>query len=161
MKKSHDALVELFERIESFFTRLGVHTQVSLTPEMKEVFVNIVSEVLCILSIATKEVKRKRASEFFVCKICFTPDDSHNLSEVYFNKLLGNKEIEDALARLDILINEEVRMVIAQTRRGAQPIQPAVTFALTLFPPRRQDSHRQDRQNNVFVIYYPSLLCGY
>ena len=69
MKASHDALVELFERIESFFTRLGVHTQVSLTPEMKEVFVNVVSEVLCILSIATKEVKRKRASEFFFCKI--------------------------------------------------------------------------------------------
>lgn len=66
MKASHDALVELFERIQSFFTRLGVHTQVSLTPEMTEVFVKIVSEVLYILSIATKEVKRKRASESFL-----------------------------------------------------------------------------------------------
>ena len=64
MRASHDALVELFERIESFFKRLGVYTKVSLTAEMAEVFVKIVAEVLSILSIATKEVKRKRASEF-------------------------------------------------------------------------------------------------
>ena len=61
---SHDALVELFEHIESFFKRLGVYTQVSLTTEMAEVFVRIVAEILSIISIATKEVKRKRASEF-------------------------------------------------------------------------------------------------
>ena len=64
MRASHDALFELFERIESFFKRLGVYTKVSLTAEMAEVFVKIVAEVLSILSIATKEVKRKRASEF-------------------------------------------------------------------------------------------------
>jgi uncharacterized FlaG/YvyC family protein len=63
VRASHDALVELFERIESFFKRLGVYTQVSLTAEMAEVFVKIVAEVLSILSIATKEVQRKRASE--------------------------------------------------------------------------------------------------
>jgi hypothetical protein len=57
VKASHDALVDLFEHIESFFTRLGVYTQVLLTTEMTEVFVKIVSEVLSILSIATKEVK--------------------------------------------------------------------------------------------------------
>ena len=64
MRTSHDALIELFERIESFFKRLGVYTQVSFTTEMAEVFVKIVAEVLTIISIATKEVKRKRASEF-------------------------------------------------------------------------------------------------
>ena len=64
MRASHNALVELFERIESFFRRMGVYTQISLTTEMVEVFVKIVAEVLSILSIATKEVKRTRASEF-------------------------------------------------------------------------------------------------
>ena len=63
MRASHDALVELFERIENFFRRLEIHTRVSLTSEMAEVFVKIVAEVLSILSIATKEVKRKRAGE--------------------------------------------------------------------------------------------------
>jgi hypothetical protein len=63
VRASHDALVELFQRIESFFRRLAIYTQISLTTEMARVLVKIVTEVLSILSIATKEVKRKRASE--------------------------------------------------------------------------------------------------
>ncbi|KAN0128200.1 CHAT domain containing protein [Lactarius tabidus] len=99
VKASHDALVELFERIESFFNRLGVYTQISLTPEMAGVFVKIVAEVLSILSIATKEMTRKRAN-------------------IYFRKLLGRADIEDALKRLGSLIQEEVQMAIAQTMRA-------------------------------------------
>jgi hypothetical protein len=64
VRASHDALVELFKRIENFFKRLGVYSRVSFTTEMAEVFVKIMAEVLSILSIATKEVKRKRAGEF-------------------------------------------------------------------------------------------------
>ncbi len=63
MSASYDALVQLFERIENFFKRLRVYTKTSLTTEMAEVFVNIVAEILSIISIATKEVKRKRASK--------------------------------------------------------------------------------------------------
>ncbi len=66
MRASHDALVELFERIENSFKRLGDSTQISLTTEMVEVFVKIMAEVLSILSIATKEVKQWRASECFL-----------------------------------------------------------------------------------------------
>ncbi|KAH9040878.1 hypothetical protein EDB83DRAFT_2554213, partial [Lactarius deliciosus] len=95
VKSSHDALVELFERIENFFKRLGLYTRTSLTAEMADVFVKILAEVLSVLSIATKEVKRKRA-------------------RIYFRKLLGRTDIEDALRKLDSLIQEEVRMAIAQ-----------------------------------------------
>ena len=72
MRASHDALVELFERIEGFFKRLGDYTQVSLTTAMTGVLVKIVAEVLYILSIATKEVKRKRASELFLSDLLHT-----------------------------------------------------------------------------------------
>ncbi len=65
MSASHDALVELFEQIESFFKRLAVYTKIVLTAEMAEVFANIMAEILFILSIATKEVNRKRASESY------------------------------------------------------------------------------------------------
>ena len=65
MRASHDALVEFFEPIKDFFDRLGVYTQIPLNGEMAEVLVKIVAEILSILSIATKEVKRKRASELF------------------------------------------------------------------------------------------------
>ena len=63
MRASHDALVEVFEPIKDFFDRLGVYTQIPLTREMAGVLVKVVAEILSILSIATKEVKRKRASE--------------------------------------------------------------------------------------------------
>ncbi len=66
MRASHGALVELFERIENSFKRLGVCTYISFTTEVAEVFVKIMAEVLSILSIATKEVKRWRASEYFL-----------------------------------------------------------------------------------------------
>jgi hypothetical protein len=63
VRASHAAIVDLFERIEGFFKRLEVYTQISLTTKMAEVLVKIVIELLSILSIATKEVKRRRASE--------------------------------------------------------------------------------------------------
>ena len=65
MRASHEALVELLEPMKDFFERLGVYTQIPLTSEMAEVLVKIVAEIFSILSIATKEVKRTRASELF------------------------------------------------------------------------------------------------
>jgi hypothetical protein len=65
VRASHDALVELFERIETLFKPFGAHTQISSTKEMTDVFVKITAEVLSILSIATREVRRWRASEGF------------------------------------------------------------------------------------------------
>ena len=62
-RASQGAVVDLFERIESFFKRLEVYTKISLSTKMAEVLVKIVIELLSILSIATKEVKRRRASE--------------------------------------------------------------------------------------------------
>jgi hypothetical protein len=63
-RASQGAVIDLFERLDSFFKRLGVYTQISLTTEMADVLVKIVIELLSILSIATKEVKRPLSSEF-------------------------------------------------------------------------------------------------
>jgi hypothetical protein len=63
VRASHGAVIDLFERIESFFKRLEVYNQISLNTKMSEVLVKIVIELLSILSIATKEVGRRRASE--------------------------------------------------------------------------------------------------
>jgi hypothetical protein len=72
-------------------------------------------------------------SNFF--DICITLDDSHIWSEIYFRKLLGRTDIEDALKRVDGVIQNEVPMAIAQTmmatftvKDGAQLIRPANHF---------------------------------
>jgi hypothetical protein len=63
VRSSHNVLVDLFERIQFFLKRLGVHTRISPTEEMVEILVKIMAEVLSILSIATKEVQQSRTSK--------------------------------------------------------------------------------------------------
>ena len=82
---------------------------------MSEVLVKIVIELLSILSIATKEVSRRRASEY-LSKRHFKSSTftAHVLSELFARKLLGRTDIEDALKKLASLIQEEFQMVMAQ-----------------------------------------------
>jgi hypothetical protein len=63
VRASQDTLIDIFERIENFFQRLEIYTNVSSTPEMIDIIVKIMVEVLSILAFATKEMKQSRASE--------------------------------------------------------------------------------------------------
>ena len=56
-------LIDIFVRIENFFKRLASYTKVPPTSAMTDVIVKIMIEVLSILAIATKEIKRGRSSE--------------------------------------------------------------------------------------------------
>jgi hypothetical protein len=57
--------MDVFERIESFFRRLEVYTEVPPTTEMMDSIIMIMVEVLSILGIATKEIRQGRMSELF------------------------------------------------------------------------------------------------
>ena len=79
--------------------------------------------------------------------ISFTLDHFHIRLETFFRALLGKKDIEDALKRLDGLIREEDRMIIAHINRGGPLLPSVVQFPLNSYP------HRCHR-NKVFAIYY-------
>ena len=66
-------LVELFERIESFFERLKIYTEVPPPPAVTEGLVKIMAEVLSILGIATKGMKEGKISESIFCVKLFLP----------------------------------------------------------------------------------------
>jgi len=68
VQESQIALVDIFERIESFFRRLEIYVNVPTTTEMMDTMVQILVEVLCILGVVTKEIKETRSSEYSVCK---------------------------------------------------------------------------------------------
>jgi hypothetical protein len=70
---SRDKLIDMFNRIERFFHRLEIYISITPTTAMTNVIVDIMVEVLTILGIATKEVKRGRFSEFKLC-IFAVPD---------------------------------------------------------------------------------------
>jgi hypothetical protein len=63
VRESQDTLMDVFERIEMFFRRLEVYTEVRLTAEMTDVITHIMAEVLSILGIATKKITRSTISE--------------------------------------------------------------------------------------------------
>jgi len=63
IRASQDNLIDIFERMEGFFQRLEIYTRVSPPPEMIDIIVKIMVEVLSILGIATKEMKQGRTSE--------------------------------------------------------------------------------------------------
>ncbi|KAH9015487.1 hypothetical protein EDB85DRAFT_2156658 [Lactarius pseudohatsudake] len=102
VRASQNALVDLFGRMEYFFMRLEKYIDIRPTAAMTDIIVKIMVEVISILGIVTKEIKQGRTIR-------------------YLKKLLGRKDVEDALQRLDKLTQEEARMAgveaLAITRR--------------------------------------------
>ncbi len=63
VRGDQDNLIDIFERMENFFQRLELYTRVSPPPEMIDIIVKIMVEVLSILGIATKMTKQGRMSK--------------------------------------------------------------------------------------------------
>jgi len=108
---SYDALMDLFESIESFLARLDIYTKIPLTAAMTDIVVKIIVEVLNTLALATKQVKQGRLRESLAVHGLL-----HSRSAGKFvKKLLGENEIEAVLQRLDRLTLDEARATGAQT----------------------------------------------
>jgi len=61
---SYDALVDLLECVGHFLKRLNIYTEsISLAPAMSDILVKIMTEVLGVLAVATKQIKQGRFSE--------------------------------------------------------------------------------------------------
>jgi hypothetical protein len=68
VRASQDTVIDVFERIEMFFRRLEIYTEVPPTTEMTDIIIQIMIEVLSILGIATKEIKQGRISKYSMKK---------------------------------------------------------------------------------------------
>jgi len=104
---SQEKIIDVFNRIEHFFRRLEIYTVLTPTVAMTDMIVEIMAEVLTILAIATKEVKRGPLKK-------------------YLKKLAGNRDIEDSLERLDKLTQEEARMASAELLKMTQSVDGKV-----------------------------------
>ena len=68
-RASQDTLIDIFERMEMFFRRLEIYTEVPPTSEMMDIIVRIMAEVISILGIAMMEIKEGRMSEYSLLHI--------------------------------------------------------------------------------------------
>jgi len=92
---SQSAVIDLFEHIEFFFTRLGTYVELPPTVEMSGIIVKVMVDVLLILALVTREIKQGKIKRFLT-------------------KLIGRSDIKDALQRFDNLTQGESRMAVAQ-----------------------------------------------
>ena len=60
--------MKIFERLEAFFQRLEIYTEASLDQKMVDTVTKIMAEVLNVIGIATKEIRRGRTSKSFLYK---------------------------------------------------------------------------------------------
>jgi hypothetical protein len=63
---SYDALAELLEKIEQFMNRLEIYTKVTLERAMAELIVKILVQLLHVLGLVTKEIRRTPLSKSVV-----------------------------------------------------------------------------------------------
>jgi hypothetical protein len=97
--------------MEFFFKRLEKYIDVRPSADMTDIIVKIMVEVLTILGIVTKEVKQGRTSMSFIVDPSLKTELS---AERYLKKLVGRKDVENALQRLDKLTQEEARMAAVE-----------------------------------------------
>jgi hypothetical protein len=109
---SYDALLELFECLASFLKRLEIYTTIPPTPLLTEVVVKIMVQLLSVLALASKQIKKGRFSKRGLIYTLFV---AQCVVGKFAKKLLGESEIENTLLRLDRLTQEEAQMTIAQT----------------------------------------------
>ncbi|KAF8260250.1 hypothetical protein EI94DRAFT_1706446 [Lactarius quietus] len=107
---SHDALIEIFERIGNFFNRLEKHTEKATMEAIKDIIVETMVEVLKIFAFMTKERFRAACQEFF-------------------KNLIGSDVIKGALNKLDRLTQEEGNRLIGHTSNTADRIEGDVGAA--------------------------------
>ena len=121
VRKSHETLMDIFGRIESFFRRLEIYTHVPSTTEMLDTIIQVMVEVLTILGVATEEITQGRISEFRF-SMSVSPV-TERCSEKYAKRLIGKTDMEDALKNLDRLTQEESRMAIAENLRTTKQVE--------------------------------------
>jgi hypothetical protein len=61
---SHETLVKLFEHVQFVLQRLVIYTEIPLTPEMVELLGKIMSQLLSILALSTKEMDKRFQKRF-------------------------------------------------------------------------------------------------
>ena len=94
-----------------FVNRLAMYTRIPLSPAMVEIVIKIMVEILSTLALVTKELKQGLPSESVLVDV--VPYSTRPVK--FVKKLLGEKDVEAVLQRLDRLTQDEARTTAAQT----------------------------------------------
>ncbi|KAJ7049829.1 ankyrin repeat-containing domain protein [Mycena amicta] len=99
----YDSIIDLCELLHSFLERLRVYLSVQLPENMQEVVVRILTHLLSVFGLATKEIK-------------------HNRFGSYLRTLIGQTDVQEMLKKLSDLIGAEQSMGVANAMVFSQEI---------------------------------------
>jgi hypothetical protein len=104
----------------NIFKELETCLDIPMNAGVMDAIVKVLTEVLCILAIATKEINQIRASEFTLnlelTRLVYFS------TETFLKKLVGRKEIEDAIQRLEKVTAVEARIAAAKAMNGSHSV---------------------------------------
>jgi hypothetical protein len=106
-------LVDLLESIEHFLNRLDIYTKIPPKVAMTEMVIKILVELLSALALVTKQIKQGKPSESVFGGVLYYLTRCN--AEKLVKRLLGEKDVEAVLQRLDRLTLDEARITAAQT----------------------------------------------
>ncbi|ATY64863.1 NACHT and TPR domain [Cordyceps militaris] len=100
----YDGIIELFEQLQDFTSRLNIYIQHKLSASLKEKLTSILATLFQVLVISTQEVRRGRF-------------------KAYFKRLFGmGSPIKEALEKLQSLTAGEEKLVLAETYSGVSQL---------------------------------------
>ncbi|KAJ7883628.1 ankyrin repeat-containing domain protein [Mycena olivaceomarginata] len=97
-----DSIIDLCELLHSFLERLRVYMSAQLPNNMREVVIRILTHLLSVFALMTKEIKHNRFGEVAV-----------GYKRSYLRTLIGRTDVQDALKKLNDLIGAEQSMGVA------------------------------------------------
>ena len=112
VSSDYDDLIGLFERLGNFLKRLDVYINIPPTEMMTDIIVKIMVELLLVLILARKQIKRGRFSTYIIKYHSFQV--AQRAAGTYARKIFGDDKIKNVLKRLDRLTQDEGWTAVAQ-----------------------------------------------
>jgi|SRR5580693_1448989 hypothetical protein len=112
VSSDYDDLIGLFERLGNFLKRLDVYINIPPTEMMTDIIVKIMVELLSVLILARKQIKRGRFSTYIIKYHSFQV--AQRAAGTYARKIFGDDKIKNVLKRLDRLTQDEGWTAVAQ-----------------------------------------------
>jgi hypothetical protein len=101
--------------------RLENYIELPQTAGMTDANVKVLARVLCVLAVATKDIKENRASKSIHGDR--SAPSTYSSSETFLKKLIGRSDIEDALQELETETVEESRMANTEVLKDIHDVK--------------------------------------
>jgi hypothetical protein len=152
MISNWDVLADLLEFIERFLHRLRIYTQISPTPAIDKILVNLIVGLISTLVMVTQKLMQRRLREFLLTDV--SPSVTQCNAVKFVRNFFAVKDIKAAQKRLERLMQEESRSTAAEVHGrvdgferkcvdGEQNAQLVIWCPLNILHSRWLPTHRR------------------